>query len=565
MNYPTFLKKVDSAASKCEKDELTAFVHEIARTLSEDKRERFLSTLERFSSNMENDNPRKKENAILGEEIAMALENLNEIKDGERYIQSEYNEQWDDWDGDWEDEFVFSDPEDVIEDIAQAITLVHKALDCEEYEKGAILVLRLSEVKAVVYGDYDGEYMGVSDLIMHNLVDVDTKTLLRESIYITYMGNKEESRAEKMVRVMDNYDNYSITLEDILESAADEIDAKSFLPSWIEALSRRPSKNVEKLLQEAVDMVDDSKTILDTASRYAQSHPELYLSIVRSGLDDSAASVMLEVALKAMGEVPVESDKRSEISLYAAEYALESGKRDIVQKCWVEAFLSKPSVVNFLRVRLLADNWTQYSEKMLSTAKSYYSSKFCWNEKPYAAILFFAPRFDEMIEKHMKAGKGIGWTSSFMKEGIALLLMLLIFDSEGGKGMGEMRARAFTASSFKACEYALGTDIDCSASDYEAFLGCFEKWKNSVVLDASECDKWVVEIEKWIELRVDAIITGDRRKYYAECASFVAALGEVEESRGKRNAKQILMSNYRNRYPRRRAFISELVFYGMRI
>ncbi len=564
MNYPTFLKKVDSVTSLCEKDELAAFVHEIARTLSEDKRERFLSVLESYSSNRGDDKPRKEANVSLEEEIDQALENLDEIKDGDRVIHSEYNEEWDDWDGDWEDEFVFSDPEDVIDDIAEAVLLVHEAIDHEEYEKGALLVLRLSEVEATVYGDYDGEYMGVTDLIIHHLVDVDTKTLLRESLYLTYMGNEEAKRAEAMVSVMDNYESYCVTLEDILESASDEIDLKSFLPSWIEALAARPSSRVGKLLEEAIDMVDDSKTILDTASRYAQSHPELYLSTMRSGLEDAPSSVMLDIGLKAMNEVPVDSDKRSEISLRTAKYALDAGKRDIAQKCWLEAFMSTPSVVNFLRVRLSIDNWSEYSGKMLSTAQSYYSSKFSWDKKPYAAILFFSSRFDEMIEKYMKAGNGIGWSSTFMKEGIALLLMLLLSEGKGGRGMETMRRSAFGFSSFSASRFALGTDIDIPDSDYDAFLECFDKWKDSVAPDDLDFEKWIGEIEKWIELRVNAIMAADKRKYYGECASFIAALGEVEESRGKSNAKQILMSNYRNLYPRRRAFISELESYGMR-
>ncbi len=564
MNYPTFLKKVDSVASSCEKDELVSFVHEIARTLSEDKRERFLSVLESFSSNSEDDKPRKEENISLGDEIDQALENLEEIKDGERVIQSEYNEEWDDWDGDWEDEFVFSDPEDVIDDIAEAVSLVHEALDHEEYVKGALLVLRLSEVKAVVHGDCDEEYMGVGDLIMHHLVDVDTETLLRESLYLTYMGNEEESRAEAMVGVMDNFGRYYITLEDILESAFGEIDLKRFLPSWIDALASRPSSSVGKLLEEAIDMVDDSKTILDTASRYAQSHPELYLSVMRSGLENAPSSIMLDIGLKAMEEVPVDSDKRSEISLRTAQYGLDAGKQDIAKECWLQAFISTPSVVNFLRVRLLSENWTEYREKMLSTAQSYYSSKISWDKKPYATILFFASRFDEMTDKYMKAGNGIGWSSTFMKEGIAFLLMLLLSDGKGGRGMEMMRSSAFVASSFNAYEYALGTDIDIPDSDYEVFMQCFDSWKDSVVLDVLQCEKWIGEIEKWIELRVDAIMAADKRKYYGECASFIAALGEVEESRGKSNAKQILMSNYRNLYPRRRAFIAELISYGMR-
>ena len=70
--------------------------------------------------------------------------------------------------------------------------------------------------------------------------------------------------------------------------------------------------------------------------------------------------------------------------------------------------------------------------------------------------------------------------------------------------------------------------------------------------------------EEWISLRVEAIMTANRRNYYGECAAFVAALGEVLESRGKKGAKNALMEEFRMEYNRRRAFHDELRRYGMR-
>ena len=59
-------------------------------------------------------------------------------------------------------------------------------------------------------------------------------------------------------------------------------------------------------------------------------------------------------------------------------------------------------------------------------------------------------------------------------------------------------------------------------------------------------------------------MNANRRNYYEECAAFVAALGEVLESRGKQGAKNALMEKYRMEYNRRRAFHEELRRYGMK-
>ena len=58
-------------------------------------------------------------------------------------------------------------------------------------------------------------------------------------------------------------------------------------------------------------------------------------------------------------------------------------------------------------------------------------------------------------------------------------------------------------------------------------------------------------------------MAGSYRNYYGECAAFIAALGEVEESLGLISGKNVMMLAYRQQYNRRTAFHSELRSYGM--
>jgi len=64
--------------------------------------------------------------------------------------------------------------------------------------------------------------------------------------------------------------------------------------------------------------------------------------------------------------------------------------------------------------------------------------------------------------------------------------------------------------------------------------------------------------------RTKGIMEANRRNYYGECAAFIAALGEVKESLGETDAKQKLMTSYKEKYPRRSAFRAEMKFYGWR-
>ncbi len=563
MNYPTFLKKVDSASALCDSDSLRAFVHEIARTLPEEHRDRFLSVLGNYrtSTRKQNAQSGKKSESLEGE-MDTVLENLEEIQNGERCIEGEYNEDWDDWDGDWEDQFRYSDPDDVLDDIDEAVSMLSKSIDREEYEKGAALALKLSQLDVTVSGDSDESSMDITDLISHDLLKTDGETLLRECVYLAYMGSSGKKRAEAMVTIMENLNDYSITLENFLALSKDEIDVPSFLPSWISALASRPSSSVDKLLVEALHMLDDSSLIIETASRYAQTHPALYLSIMRQGLENASPSLMLETGLRAVKEVPGRTETRSEICLRTADYAIMADKREAVTGCWIEAFRSKADVMNYLRLRLLLDDWDRYSAKIRTVYISYFSLERGWNDKPTALVMFFDMRFDEVMDKYMTVEEGLGWTSTFMKEGIALFLMLL---SKGAQGMEmeDMRNLAFNAVEFRVSDYFLGTGQKPHGTDKEIFLDCFEKWKKCVTPDDSRCDEWIQKIEKWVRMRTDAVMAGSKRNYYGECASFIAALGEVEESRGRRDGKQILMQAYRDLYSRRTAFHSELRRCGM--
>ncbi len=562
MNYPTFLKEVDAAVSRGSKEQLSAFIHEIARTLPEGGRRGFLDTLGSYLSAQAEAKKERKEN--LDAEIKAAVEELDEIISGERMLGSEYNEMWDDWDDDAEDEIIFHDPEEILPDIKHALSLMYKALDREEYRAGAVLAEKLSELRVEVGGDYYGDPLSIADLIYYNLVSGDIDTIVRNALYLEYMGNEEAERAGAMVRIMCSFRHYSITLESLLETARDEMDVSSLLPSWIEALAERNAEDVDKLLEEAVSMLGDSASVLDYASRYASSHPVIYRNILKNGKEKDFPMPLLDIGLKAIDEIPVDGKIRDEVCLLTASLAVREGKKEIMEKCWFEAFRSKPGVVNYLRLRLLSSSWKSVSEKVERIYREHCRSSSFFSEKePLAAMLFFDMHFDEVVEKFMNPKEGLGWSYTFMKPGIAFFLMLLS-DGARGKGMEDMLSLARTASSFSAAAFTAGTDEKKGADDKVLFSECFGMWKRDVHLDEETASKILDRLEKWIDLRISAIMDANKRKYYDECASFIAALGEVVESRGTAGGKEMIMQGYREKYNRRHSFHDSLRRYGMR-
>ena len=563
MNYPTFLKEVDRLVCACDADDLRKFVHEMARTVPESDRQSYLSTLSRFCSGSVEKTTKTAETEVsLADQIDRLLKAMEEIQEGEREIECEYNEEWDDWHDEERDEYNFSDPDHVLDDIAAGVRALHQCVDQEEYAKGAELAKALSELKVHVSGDFEDDEMNITGLVMYDLLNIDQKKAIKEALYLGFMGTREPERAEATLEMMDYFEDYSVSLEELLQTGPEEIDLDSMLPSWIEALAKRPASRTDRLLLEAQEMLQDQEAALENASRYAQSHPVLYSHILH-GKGNVAPEEMLQIGLRAMKEVPVNLLTRCTISLLTAKYALESHQRRTAEECWLEAFRTLPTVENYLRLRLQSQHWEEYATQARDIYTAYYQSRNTW-EKTLPALMFFDERFEEMIEGFMKVKGGIGWSSTFMKEGIALLLMLMDSGKTTRQGMSVMLSKAISASSFHSDSYREGTDMEPGMSNVVLFQECFQKWKNEVVLEESTCDLWLNKIDNWLALRVAAIMDANRRKTYGECAAFIAAYGEVLESRGNSGEKDRVMLRYKAEYSRRRAFLEELRGFGMK-
>ena len=59
---------------------------------------------------------------------------------------------------------------------------------------------------------------------------------------------------------------------------------------------------------------------------------------------------MLQIGLQALRTIRPDYETRSRIALQMAEYALSVGNQETAEFCWLEAFRSDPSLVNFLRL-----------------------------------------------------------------------------------------------------------------------------------------------------------------------------------------------------------------------
>ena len=587
MRLPQFLSEIDILTQKMAKESLEKFIHDLARVCPETERGKFQDLLKTFCLE-----PKKAQQAgddgykSLREEIDVLLQKLKLIGDGKQVLDSEYNEEWDDWYHSDEDEVFFYDPQGLLEDIEQAIRTIHRSIDMEAYRDGLKLAEAIAVLDVSVNGDYNdyGDFLRLPNLFEEKLLAGNYQNLVNECLYLVYMGNDLKDRPDELLRMIRNLDAYPVRLENLLSLGSKELpEFDAFLPLWVERLGNQKGKLADELLQEAVAMIGDNACLLENARKYADVHPNLYLQLLERNLKTQEDPYMLEVGMEALARIPAKYRMRAKVALLTAGYAERVGETAQKERCWLEAFRSDTTVVNYLRLRFETRNWQQYREEareIIETQRQtmgqhqaysvWESEAFCENEltsHAYCTMLFFEQDFEKMKEVGMDQKKSLGWSSTFMKEGIALMLLLLHAGDGFTEGLHAMKYWAVSACQLQKGRYDFETDCYVQEEEHEideeVFWEFFSKWKKEVTLTSEQKEKWLRRIDTWINDRVQAIMENNRRNYYDECASFIAALGEVLESNGETNAKTKLFTKYRASYSRRRRFVDALCSYGM--
>jgi len=583
MNLPIFLKEIDNLTEKLSKDKLKVFIHEIARTLPENARNRFLQTLKASENSLKVNLSASEDNnsKLLKKEVNIMLEKLNVIHTGERCLDSEYNEEYDDWYNSSADEVLFTDPDKVLIDINEAVRLLHRCIDSEVYLEGLKLAKTLIALEVYAegdYSDYNGSPLGLSELVEYNLLENDFRKLVLDILYVTYVGNELVERSEALYSALINFRCYDIKLEDILQVGNHELpEFSEFLKMWINYLGSKPDRNAERLIKDAQSLLHDDFVMLENARKFVNQHPSLYEELLRMKLDTDENDKMFKIGWEALDSIPKNIVVRSSVALLTAEYAIRLDSKAAMELCWLEAFRSKSSIVNYMRLRLFVSDWSKYEVQVNEIYEQIYQKSMeenrqnrhnvesekmnGLNQNEYQIIQFFEQQFSEVIQSGMNETQGVGWSQTFMKQGLAFYLLLLFNGEELTVGLKVMLGWAISSSGFSITELLFGTGIKENTD--MTFWKFFLKWKSTIHISDIERQEWISFIDKKIELRVKGIMEGNHRKYYNECASYISGLGEVLESMGSMNAKLHIMEKYRKEYSRRSSFHQELRAYGL--
>lgn len=601
MNFTQFLKAVDQAAAAMSKEQLAEFIHDTARTLPENHREDFLAEMLLFAGGKETHicpEPSKADQeaaADFEQKRSFLRTRLERMESGELCLEGSLNPEYDDWYSSAEEEFLYSDPEGILDIIEEACRFVHQCVDCEEYQAACELTGILIGLDIMVggeYQEYTDEPININDLKSYHLGNVDYRTLVIDAARAAYCASALSERADDLYITLMNSGRRDITLEMILQGGRELPEIDAFLPLWIEHLGRMTGSSAGKLLQEALELADDGEQLLANARKYCGEHPELYEQYLTAGQGKTDADSLLAVGTEALEAIEKKYLVRSRIALLTSRTALEQDRPELAETCWLEAFRSDTRVVNYLRLLMECRDFSNvreaaaqiYRETCSQLRKDSYFLPTAGGGRenqvnPTQAYLlaFLGGEFDYVRERAMNATNSLGWSASFMKCGLAAFLLLLTEDGslpqdapqQGGElktmkpGAREMLRRIVAAVGFDKSEYEKGTLRFIEESNEGWFLTCWNHWKRTVPLSREQREALLEWAEGLVTKRVQGIMEGNHRNYYGECAAYIAALGEAREAGGEPNGKQATMAKYMEAYNRRSAFRQVMRGYGM--
>ncbi len=581
MNLTNFLKQADALTAQYSTEQLIAFIHDIGRVFPEHRREDFLKILKSVGNNAgKASNKNEAKDLDFDSMYSYIRDNLKSIDSQEVTITGILNEEYDDWYDDSDEEFYYEDNSGISEMLDEACDFVHICMDMEKYREGFEVGNQMLAMEILCDNEYGDEELSLGDMAYRELLNCDLKQVILDTVYCAYHAVPPAKRPEALYEVIVNAKRDEITLEAIMQYGDEELpDLEDFLPLWITYLGSKTGRDADRLILEAVGLLNDVSLEVRYAEEYAGVHPGLYLNILENG-KYVAANDMVSIGIKAMKTIPKKYIMRSRVALKTAEYIVETGgELDLLGKCYFAAYESDTSALNYLRV--LLNGGEKKREELpkvfmnLSVHKSggsfgiyerSYSSSEREENRPDSNMVlmlrFLDGQFADVLDKGLSESKALGWTGTFMKQGIALYLLYMYAGQWNGRGIAAMAEMVKSAMRFSAEEYRKGTCGLEGIGENDLFCQLFLKWKSMVQMESSVKDHAVKRITVLLEKRTEGIMGANRRNYYGECAAYIAALGEVRESMGELGAKQRLMTSYKDKYSRRSAFREEMRKYG---
>lgn len=566
-----FWEAVEHRLAACSADELRMIVRAMARQTLPTERQAFLDALHAVEETADGVQQAIRQESLLTDIDDLARELQAEAKRAdsreERYGYG-YRDDDDEEDhlGPYEQ---FIEPLTALFERVEAIfDRGNLSLACAAYEK----LFTLCE-----YEDDYGRGVGVNDLESLDVGEARAR-YLRAVYETTPLPRRPKILAEQMQQVQSWVGGSRPMLDDLVQVSPRRLpDREQFFADWIAFLRQRTDRESDAWLREALRLSQGTQGLEALARTEGNKRPRAYLDWFAALEREGKHREILAAGMEALQTMSPSLPLRAAIADRVCAAAAHLHETQALRSWRWEAFAAKPTLARLLDLwdvaasgtdrRELMGQAAQHLKALLSRPPRYEESMDAgieddletpaWVDKSLLAHAYLLA--EEWDAAHQLAARQevLGWSSSDNPQGLVVPFFLVLLS---GKSPAALPS-SLTDLWQWVLRHGIGFEF-WSEGEETDMLKRLERAHAQVIAQASvgssQSEKilsWCVDVAK---RRAIAIVEHRRRESYDKAAVLLAGCADTLRLRGNDKAADSLLNDVRNRFPRHRAFQTEL-------
>ncbi len=576
ISLKVFWKAVEQRLAECSAEELRDILRKMAHHVPPSARQEFLAQLGAHAA--PSSAPATSWEDLLDEIEDLALE-LEEI------IASV---------DEWEDEWRYEDEDEddsmgPYAELVDSFTLLFERAALA-FDHGERSLARQAYRRLFDLLEFEDNYgRGLS---LFNLTDLDRKEVIARYLRAVYETTPLAQRPSTLYEEMRHFCGYpyllrgGVMLEDLIQISSRPLpDREAFFKAWIAFLRTQSGPWADVWLREAVRMAEGTAGLEWLARTEGQTHPRAYLDWCTALEEEGKYSQVLVVAREALEALPRDLPIRAAIAdhLCAAASALNDPESLRVGR-W-EAFAAKPTLARLLDLWEAFPSgeerftWMQRAARQIEQMRVRDASATRLYDPIMALDDLEKPAFpDDDLLAHARllagdlatARRGVakknvlGWSSSSSDQALVLSFLLVLLGRQPREALPPnleaLWQWSLQITALGGSRYGLATENELvlrADRIYAEYL-TEEAGDGRLHLEAREEEAYLAWCLDVARRRVEAIVANQYRKSYGKAANLTVACAEVLRQRGDVGAADAWVRDIRERFPRHRAFQSEL-------
>ena len=560
MPLKSFLESVEQQLLSCSIEELRAILRNMAQQSAPGERAAFLQKLQPPVD------PLAAEPGINPDELLDAIAEL-EDELSEAMENAEPDESDDEWYGEGSDDY--EDPyEEFLEPIARLFDQAQAAFDYGNLALARDAYQALFEL----CNEEDDYGRGIQTQQIENL---DQEESLARYVFAVYSLTPAEQRAEQLFDALGQVREWNgkrLLFSQVIQISLSPLpDLDTFWPEWITFLKAQDDAHASAWLREAVRVSQGTEGLAALARGEGTRHPKAYMDWLEKLAEEQRRAEVLAGAQEALQALPKNLTIRADIADILCEMAIQLKDDGALRTGRWEAFLADPS-----ELRLL-DVWdvTPVGERL---AQMQQATKALQEIHSLPRVVSYSQGNDNGLEQTGRvnqtllthalllggnwreayrlatANNVLGWSSSENIQGLVLCFFLVWLSGKPAALPTALMKFWQEQLSSREWIYANENTSTLTKRLETAYVNLFGQVSLEVA-QQNDLLAWCLEVANQ---RVDAIVGGQHRKSYDKAARLITACAEVLRLRGETSRGRALLADVRGRYPRHRAFLTEM-------